>query len=465
MKKKLLSIISCLIMFTCILAGCGGPKLKGGPSSSDTIYGNGGVAVRKGDYLYFANGYSTRKVSENGNKYGKEKLSAIYRVKLNEQGLVNTDEDGNPVGAQRLAGQIAGFKDSGIYIFGDYIYYATPKTLKVKSDVGTEELLEGLLSFERVKLDGSDHDTIYSISTLGDDLDYSFAQVGKNVCLTVLNNKTLRTVLVDINGGKPTKKTLATNVTDVAFPQVEDIAKGYKVSEVDSYVYYVKTATVAKDGYDGKKLAKRKLTGSKAEVTIEDNTAVSLEAVKNSRIYYKENSLLYSTIDFENATQYSHQDLTNYIINQDSFDTDMGIIAVVNNSLVYYRDVNFYKVLLTVDSETTITPLYAENNQVYYNLGDNILYSKEIVRNSYPENEATIEGTIHSSNINLSTNETTVFDYEQNYIFYYDKVEDSNQTYSYLHFVKHFEKNEEGETFEQFIGKLHSKDIKEDSEK
>ena len=43
------------------------------------------------------------------------------------------------------------------------------------------------------------------------------------------------------------------------------------------------------------------------------------------------------------------------------------------------------------------------------------------------------------------------------------RVEESNGTYSYMHMVKPFATNEEGEVFEQFIGKLAKSDIKKGS--
>lgn len=464
MKKKLLTILSCLIMFVCILTGCGAKGLSGGPASSDTVYGNGGYVVRKGNYVYFANSYTTKSISENDNKYGKETLSAIYRAKLNESGTLDLDEDGNPKNVKLLAKQIAGFNKSGIYIFGNYIYYATPKTLKVKSDIGTSELLEGLISFERIKLDGTDHKTLYSIDTLGEDLDYSFNLVGSNVCLTVLNQKTLKTILVDVNNGKKkATKTLATNVTSVVFPEVENISKDYSVSSFNSYAYFTKTVTVASGGYDGTRLAKVKLTGSKSAETIEDNSTKTLVAVKNNRLYYTETSLLYSTSDFESTTQYSANSLTEYIINQDSNGTDMGIVAMLGKTMVYYRGLGDYTPLLDVKDDETIKLLYIQNNNIYYTIG-NTLFSKTIYKANYDENERATAGYTHSTNVNITTAENTVFDCEENYFFYYNTVEESNKKYSYMHFVKHFAVNDEGKTFEQFMGKLAKSDVKEDEE-
>ena len=464
MKKRLFTILSCLVMLACVLTGCGGEGLKGGPSSSDTVYGNGGYAVRKGDYIYYANTYSTKSITENDNEYGDEKLSAIYRAKLNSRGTVDTDEDGNPKGIEILAKQIAGFSKSGIYIFGDYIYYATPKTLKVKPEVGSSELLEGLLSFERIKLDGTEHKTIYSIDSLGADLDYSFNLVGKNVCLTVLNEGKLTTVLIDLEKGKKKDtKTLAEDVTAAVFPEVEDIAKGYKVSNFNSYVYFQKTMTIAGgDGYNGSRLSKVKLDGSAKAVKIEDNSTKTLVEVKNNRLYYTDSSILYSTADFKTATQYSSSNLSSFKVNQDSNGTDMGIVAVVGNSIVYYRGLGDYTTLFTADKAPTL--LYVENNNVYYTLGDNVLYSKQIFKQSYAEDERYAEGTIHSKGINITTAESTVIDFDQNYFFYFNTIEDSNGLYSYMHFVNHFAVDEEGQPFEQLLGKIAKDDIKAEEE-
>ncbi len=463
MKKKLLTIISSFILCICVLAfvGCGFPALKGGPAATDAVYGNGGFAVRKGDYLYFANSYSTRSLGENDNKYGSESLAAIYRAKLNANGLVDINDDGEIQNVELLARQIAGFKSSGIYIFGDYIYYATPKSLKVDAGVGESDLLEGLLSFERIRLNGTDHATIYSINELGQDLKYNFAMVGNKVCLTVLNNGTLKTIIANNSDSK----TLATNVTNVVFPKVENITSDYTASEFESNVYYTRTATIDKDGFNGTIIAKTKLDGSSNESPLSTTTNATLVEAKNNRLYFTlADGIIYSTSDLtfsENTNvQYSNNKLTSHIILDDDNGTDIGLIGILNKSIVYYESYENYHPLFTASSDATPTILYVKNNNIFYTLGDNTLYSKVVYKNVYPDDEATIAGTIHSTNINITTGEQTVVDSDGDYFFYFNTVEESNKVYSYFHFVKHFEKNEYAENFEQCIGVLDSSDIK-----
>jgi hypothetical protein len=279
-----------------------------------------------------------------------------------------------------------------------------------------------------------------------------------------LNNKELSTVLVDVkNGTKKSTKTLATEVTSIAFPSVENIENGYAVSDFNSYAYITQTVTVANGGYNGTRLSRVKLNGSKAVEPIEDNTTKTLVSVNNDRLYYTENSLLYSTRDFETATQYSANNLTEYIVNQDSNGMDMGIVAKLGNTMVYYKGLGDYTVLYEAAEDQTIKLLYIEENKIYYTIG-NTLYSKEIYKATYAENERTIAGHVHSTKVNITTNETTVFDYDKDHIYYYNTVEDSNALYSYMHIVRHFATNGEGETFEQFIGTLDKDDIKAEEE-
>ena len=123
MKKKSLIVVLLLLCVTFVFASCSKPIFNDGPSSNDQVIGNGGMAVIKGEYLYFTNAFSSQEdVAVGGNKYDKEEpISAIYRTKLNN-GSISIDENGNPVGAEILVKQIGGFEQTNLYIVGDYLY-------------------------------------------------------------------------------------------------------------------------------------------------------------------------------------------------------------------------------------------------------------------------------------------------------------------------------------------------------
>ena len=186
LKKKLLFLVAILFVFTLSVFGCGGAVLSGGPSLTDTVYGNGGSAVVKGDYLYFANAYyDYNNLGSNDNKYDRDgqlqKNYGIYRIKLNKNGVVDLNGNGTPVGAELLVPQVGGYEKSGLYICGEYLYYTTPYS---GYKTGESELTKGLLRFEKSKLNGEDH------VILSEGEDYSVgcqARLAKLTCTSLLS--------------------------------------------------------------------------------------------------------------------------------------------------------------------------------------------------------------------------------------------------------------------------------------
>ncbi len=476
MKKKFFSILACVMMCVCCLAGCGPTKLSGGPALDDTVYGNGGVAVRKGDYVYFVNAYAGQTVAYGKNKYGKETLSAIYRTKLDKNGLVQTDEEGNLVQSEILAKQIVGFKHAGIYIFGDYMYYTTPKATKDKS--GTE--VADLVSFERIKLNSTDHDTLYTTSApAGEDFKYHIYQSNDRVYIVVLNAGELVSVSCNLTGGKTTKKVLDTDVTSAVFASEDQVT-----NEFSTYAYYTKASTIEDDGIaDYTLINKVKLDGSKEPENLKlTSETFTLNQVKNNRLYYTYDTILYSTnsaIDPNTNTYYSANNLTSYKILDDqvigSTSTDLGLVALLSNNVVYFRAQNDYVNLFSSDKAVTLQ--YIAGNYVYYTIAeDSALYRKVINKSRTPE-QAEAERTIAGEKVidnfissvsytvgegeGATTESATIFDYDQNYLFYFNKVEDTNEVYSYMHLFKIGAQDEEGKAYDKFIGVLDKKDTEE----
>ena len=131
MKKKIVLVLLSFVMVAMVFAGC---ALVGGPSSSDAVFGNGGLAVQKGEWLYFASGYEsyTNLETSHKNRTGQVEVGALYRTKLNSDGTVQMDEDGYPTNYQRVISKLVGFEYGSIYIFDDQLYFASPNTAKDK---------------------------------------------------------------------------------------------------------------------------------------------------------------------------------------------------------------------------------------------------------------------------------------------------------------------------------------------
>lgn len=153
-KKILgLTLATLLLGSTMSLAGCGsnsykGDKLTPGYVSDAEVTSNGGFLVEKGEYVYFINGVEGYTAK---NKYGKVVKGALMRISKTElNGLLN----GEDVEAQIVVPSlfVQERQQSGIYIYGDYVYYATPTT--DTDDKGNVE--NSWIDVKRAKIDGSE---------------------------------------------------------------------------------------------------------------------------------------------------------------------------------------------------------------------------------------------------------------------------------------------------------------------
>lgn len=206
MKKKLPIIITAvlaIVLIACILSACTESFKQKHVETvySESIQSNGGMAVVYGNYLYFINGYAGESAD---NTFGKVVKGAIARVDL---------VDGKPSGdAQIIVPKNAYSTDKeygGLYISGDYIYYATTSTdLNGSGDAKTDH---GVIM--RTKVDGTgttvvkkfdDHSFVFRVA--GDKLVYirenaiySIDLNSKKFDETTVEEKILSSYLIDDN--------------------------------------------------------------------------------------------------------------------------------------------------------------------------------------------------------------------------------------------------------------------------
>lgn len=142
-------------------------KSLGGDYSSGTVdkYDNGGFAVKKGNYIYFINGKETNTAD---NTYGNVVKGAIMRISTTD--FANR----NYANVQTVVPQIAysGNNNAGIFVYGDYVYYATPSTEK-NSD---GEVQNSYLAFKSTKLDGTESMKDYYAQYSNNSIEYRFVE-------------------------------------------------------------------------------------------------------------------------------------------------------------------------------------------------------------------------------------------------------------------------------------------------
>lgn len=159
MNKKIIAVIALVLVLTIGLVACNGKTYKasgvadGNKYASSPVENNGSFVVKQGGYVYFVNAYVG---ADAENKFGKQEKSCLYRAEL--------DDNGNIIEGSRVAlvnkNIYSTSTKSGIYVRGNWIYFASPNTDKTKSG----EVNTTYLDFFRVSLDGKKTELLYTIA-------------------------------------------------------------------------------------------------------------------------------------------------------------------------------------------------------------------------------------------------------------------------------------------------------------
>ena len=136
-------------------------KLTGDTSGDVSSYG--GFAVKKGSYVYFING---RENNTADNTFGKPVKGSIMRISASDFSARNYSS------AETVVPHIAysGNYNSGLYIYEDKIYYATPSTEK-NSD---GEVQNTTLAFKSTNLDGTGTMKDYYVQYSNNSVEYRY---------------------------------------------------------------------------------------------------------------------------------------------------------------------------------------------------------------------------------------------------------------------------------------------------
>ena len=314
LSKIAMLIISC-VSIVCFFSGCS-TKLTGGPNSTDYVYGNGGLAVVKGEYVYYVNGYTSYKDIEGAsdNKLGAINKSGIYRTKLENGKLAYTynEKDTNQEYAytltktEQVVSKVAGHENTKLYIFDDCIYYSSPNTDKDNSGNVKNEYLD----FYMCNLDSTGNKHLYKTQASSSNQDYAFVKIDNTVYLICYDG----TNLVIVNTSNKSKKTISNAVTSVAFKeQTNYFANSHNVQQEECYVYF--TRANEDENANGNVLAKVNITdGTETIIDQNNNCTYKVLAVENNSLFYtKSNSLTNSTT--ESIYKFANETETRYYTN------------------------------------------------------------------------------------------------------------------------------------------------------
>lgn len=324
MKKFLKSIFAIMICFVSLLAfaGCNKTTLSKTTNTTEGVVSNGGISVTYDGYIYFINGTKTNNADNN---QGKLVQGAIYKAKLDEDGKVVEDS------YEKVVNRLVGYKDGQIFIFGDFLYYATPCRDKNKSG----EMLNEKTEFRRYDLKKKIDQLIYVSTQSSDTLTYTYYKDGENLDLLVYekNNATLTSIRI---GNKMETLFTKEKVQSVLFSDNNGVNKTEN-SLADGYVFFTLSYEENSAIQRGVRVFKIKTDGT-GEQKISEGESVTLLTIKAGRLVYSFDSKIYSakitngedTLGFELDDVVCYKNYEDIIFLEDEANT---VLVVDNDTL------------------------------------------------------------------------------------------------------------------------------------
>ena len=227
--KKFLMLLLALALSAGTMAGCGKTlnrkPLDGYVSSENAAESNGGFVVKKDSWYYFINGAEDYSAD---NTFGNVVKGSLMRI--SETDLANGDYSKAEIVVPQLI--ITQDYTSGVYIYGDYVYYATPNTTKNMEG----QIESSYLDFKRTKLDGSETKKDYYVQLSDNSTPYRYVQENGTVYLLYVDKTNSEIHSVNTQTGANT--VLVSGYTDYAFD-----------TNAESGTVYYTMAVAVRDSY------------------------------------------------------------------------------------------------------------------------------------------------------------------------------------------------------------------------
>lgn len=460
MRNRLLSVVIVFIFAVSLLAGCSGSfvALSDGPAVNDAVTSNGGLSVRKGDYLYFVNGFiSSEGLVSGDNEYNSEENSAIYRAELDANGELMTDDEGELINIELLIPKIVGFENGGFYIFDDYIYYVTPTILK--DSTGTIRF--DLVDFYRAKLDGSAVEKIYATDNYTEG-SFSAIKIDSQVYFLIFDGASV----IKVNANTGAETIIVEEVSNVVFPNVTNYnADNNTLSNEEKYIYYSRPLNEADNVVveTGNVLAKMLIATGVEEILMQDSIwTYAPYLMFDGKLYYTK----FEANSLNSKTYVRAIDSGVFITNSETqlvgtyYDkvlpvaTGNLVVAVLNSNLVLVSNVLADDgIELLVDENVTL--LFTNGDYAYYTYGEDDTLARINVLSKVTNDLSDEEDVVEVASVG-----TLNYDFDGEYVYYYVTFTNDNGTSIYLKRVQ-----VSGTVFEsEFIGVLETDDLPDEEE-
>lgn len=291
---------------------------------------NGGITAIYGEYLYFVNGTKTNDgKSSSGNTRG-----GIARAKYNKE---TGEIDKNTY--QILISDLAGFSNTSLYFFGDFMYYTTPS-----GDVNYKDnVLYYKTKFMRYDLvNGKSHE-IYTTkqNSSSESISFAYYVVGTSLNLVVFEktNATLTSIKI---GDEPSTNYVISGVTSALLSENNGkVVTAGATADANSFVFY----TTSNQNYDkyqtGSKVYRTSPVAKNSSVCLSDEgLSISLLCIRNGKLLFSVNSKIFCQPIDANTTSLDTESYKN-VISHGSYD---DVVFIENEdgsvSILYFETKN-----------------------------------------------------------------------------------------------------------------------------
>jgi hypothetical protein len=335
MKKKLFAIVVFVLVIGFSFTACRfpgpGERVTVLPDLSYAVIGNGGSAVQVGNFVYFINGTDDL-TDETGdtNRWGRVIKNGLYRAEFlradgETQSFRSSDNTWQsdpyrgyfgdyktfrPATKGGFSEDYNGFKlnsiedfkgeskafveavpivnkkiSSGIYVFGDWIYYTSPNANRSRQGIVQDELVD----FYRTKHDGRGTQLLYTTTVHAEPghANFGIYYYGGQTHLVVLDGDELFSIAAGSRRvSRP--KLIASGVTSAVFPVKPVFYQGMSTDRLEDWVFYTRSAT-RDDSLDfGNVLVRVRPDGdSDTSFDLMNNGGnIVLNSLQNGHLYY-----------------------------------------------------------------------------------------------------------------------------------------------------------------------------------
>lgn len=456
--KKFTKFIVCFML--CVLSIClvacdnRTPKEKDFtyPDSNALVSGNDGLAVQKGNYIYFVNGHQS--VDDMSKKNDSYTLGSLLLMKLDENGNVVRDEkellkDEYYI---TMSDKLCGFEATNLFIGGDYLYFTSP----CQEDEGGEGAstsptwAKERVEVYRIKLNKtSTPEEVYQSEVSHEKLELEFYFENNKTYIVAyekeanLDNENINNALIRVDCDAKSATQVAKDVSSVAFGQAA------------SEVFYV--ASAKNENKTTYKLNQFNVVENKStEFTSKDST-FKVEAVGGGNVFISQaksgsTGLYKASINpktsFNDMPEITSIDkLDKYYISEDGY----CFVGIDGTKIkVKTTDGQVSKTIEDSDAEEISFIGFVNGNIVYKDKANNV---KIVNYYNY------LNGTTYTIETidKITDANTTYFDLDNSHLYFYKKVGE----HEYLHRLSLTSRYEEDKTQSEMIGVYLEDDIPE----